>query len=136
MCDYTYLYFSRSCSVPANLMLPLPRPLSLSPLSISLSEGAVAQNAVVIGGSTGVRFSSLTFRHLGGFALYAANTAHLVVERVAALDVGSGGLFIRACPGALVNNSIVRGYVNTLGSHTSRVAWIYVTVYSIVLTPH
>jgi len=32
------------------------------------------------------------------------------VDRVGALDSGSGGLFVRSCPRALINNSIVRGY--------------------------
>ena len=74
-------------------------------------EGAVAQRALVVGGkSDGVTLTALTFRSLGGFALYVAGTTRLVVQTVAALDCGSGGIFVRDCPAALINNSIVRGY--------------------------
>ena len=73
-------------------------------------EGAVAHNAVVVGGADGVTLTSLTFRGIGGFALYASGTSGLVVQRVAALDCGSGGIFVRSCPAALINNTIVQGY--------------------------
>ena len=53
---------------------------------------------------------SLRFRQVGGFALYAAGVSGLVVEKVAALGCGSGGLFVRSCPGVRLNNSIVRGF--------------------------
>ena len=74
-------------------------------------EGAVARQALVLGGAAeAVTLRSLSFRQVGGFGLYAAGVSGLVVERVAALDCGSGGLFVRSCPGVLLNNSIVRGY--------------------------
>jgi len=74
-------------------------------------EGLVAHSAMVIEGKADtVKLSSLTFRGLGGFALFATNVASLIVERVGAIDVGSGGIFVRSCPGVLVNNSIVRNY--------------------------
>ena len=74
-------------------------------------EGLVAHSAMVIEGKADtVKLSSLTFCGLGGFALFATNVASLIVERVGAIDVGSGGIFVRSCPGVLVNNSIVRNY--------------------------
>lgn len=74
-------------------------------------EGAVAHQALVLGGpAEGVTLRSLRFRQVGGFGMYAAGISGLVVERVAAIDCGSGGLFVRSCPGVLINNSIVKGY--------------------------
>ena len=40
----------------------------------------------------------------------AFSRSDFVVEHVAAIDVGSGGLFVRDCPGVRISNSIVRGY--------------------------
>ena len=78
-------------------------------------EGAVAQRAVVVGGaSKDVKLASLTFRAIGGFALYASETSGLTIEHISAVDVGSGGIFVRNCPGVLINNSIIKGYGQVL----------------------
>ena len=71
---------------------------------------AMANGAITVGSVANVTIVNVTIVHVGGIGVRANNAPGLFVSHVGVFGAGAGGLFLASCPGALVNNSIVRGF--------------------------
>jgi len=69
---------------------------------------AMANGALTVGPAANVSLINVSIVRVGGMGVRATNAPGLLVSRVGVVGSGAGGVFVTKCPGARVNNSIVR----------------------------